>query len=119
MLARLDRQEIAVACKIALPSHAIRKRKWIVEQEIFVAEDVEEKRQVARRNKPQGFGPRDVEQAKRRVERRREQGAWSPFKAVGLAGARIDDRAAVARQYEEYVVVEMMGPIRRACRRDS
>src|SRR5258707_14120904 len=106
MLAGLDRQEIAFACKVALTSDAVREREWIVEQEVFIAKDIEKKRQIVGRNEAQRFVARDIEQAVRRIERRREQGARSPFETMGLAVAGVDDRAAVARQHIEHVVVE-------------
>src|SRR5205823_6477818 len=108
---RPDRKEIAFARKIAVASLPLWKGKGIVEQEFLVAEHVEQKRQVVRRDEPHRFGPRGVEQAIRRVERRREQRARTPFETVGLAFAAANGGAPVSGEDVEHLVIKMVRPI--------
>src|SRR5215813_6586427 len=111
MLAGPDRQEVAFAGEVALAPDPLRKGARIVEQKPLVAEDIEQERQVVGGNEPHRFGARRVEQAVRRVEGRREQGARSPFEAVRFPLADVDRGAAMAGEHVERLVIEVAQPI--------
>ena len=90
------REERAVATELAGLAEAIGKRPRVVPDEVLVAEDVEDERQIRDRDDPGGLGPAPVVVAIRAIQRDREEAPGLPLKGVPVARRRFDACASAA-----------------------
>ncbi len=111
MPSRTHRDEIALAAEEARAALTLREFAGVFEDEGLVAKKVEKQRQIGRHGKARALPAAAVEMAIARIERQGEEALRTPFETVGPTVARLDRRAAVAREHVDDLLVEM--PLRR------
>ncbi len=112
MAAGFDLDHLAFALEIAVGAEPFGEILIGVEDEILVAEQLDQEREVMHRGQPRALRARAIEMLIFRVERDREQRVRPPFEGMLLAVRRFDLGRAVPVQYIDDFLVQMMHLVR-------